>query len=130
VFRVLQGLSGGGMPPSEQAILADTFRPDQWRCIFFINLPSGLMSLALVHWLLIEPTALEERRELLREGMKIELCRLDPGCAVAHLPGDRSGRSTIERLVLVGFIVCHSAGSLIALIPWKISRITRRRPPS
>ena len=29
VFRVLQGISGGGMAPSEQAILADTFRPDQ-----------------------------------------------------------------------------------------------------
>jgi DHA2 family multidrug resistance protein len=29
VFRVLQGLGGGGMAPSEQAILADTFRPDQ-----------------------------------------------------------------------------------------------------
>jgi DHA2 family multidrug resistance protein len=28
-FRVLQGLGGGGMAPSEQAILADTFRPDQ-----------------------------------------------------------------------------------------------------
>jgi MFS transporter, DHA2 family, multidrug resistance protein len=28
-FRVLQGLGGGGMAPSEQAILADTFRPEQ-----------------------------------------------------------------------------------------------------
>jgi MFS transporter, DHA2 family, multidrug resistance protein len=27
VFRILQGLGGGGMAPSEQAILADTFRP-------------------------------------------------------------------------------------------------------
>lgn len=29
VFRVLQGLSGGGMAPSEQSILADTFPPNQ-----------------------------------------------------------------------------------------------------
>jgi DHA2 family multidrug resistance protein len=28
-FRVLQGLGGGGLAPSEQSILADTFRPDQ-----------------------------------------------------------------------------------------------------
>jgi DHA2 family multidrug resistance protein len=28
-FRVLQGLGGGGMAPSEQAILADTFTPQQ-----------------------------------------------------------------------------------------------------
>lgn len=29
LFRVLQGLGGGGMVPSEQAILADTFPPEQ-----------------------------------------------------------------------------------------------------
>jgi len=29
-FRVLQGLSGGGLQPSEQAILADTFPPEQF----------------------------------------------------------------------------------------------------
>ena len=29
VFRVLQGLGGGGMPTSEQAILADTFPPQK-----------------------------------------------------------------------------------------------------
>ena len=104
VFRVLQGMSGGGMAPSEQAILADTFRPDQrsqafalygiaviiaptvgptlggwitdnysWHWIFFINVPFGLMSLGLVQWLLVEPPALEEdRREMLRKGLKID----------------------------------------------------------
>ncbi|HVY59970.1 MAG TPA: DHA2 family efflux MFS transporter permease subunit [Xanthobacteraceae bacterium] len=29
IFRILQGLGGGGMAPSEQAILADTFPPEQ-----------------------------------------------------------------------------------------------------
>jgi MFS family permease len=29
VFRILQGLGGGGMAPSEQAILADTFPPEK-----------------------------------------------------------------------------------------------------
>jgi MFS transporter, DHA2 family, multidrug resistance protein len=29
LFRVMQGLGGGGLGPSEQAILADTFRPEQ-----------------------------------------------------------------------------------------------------
>jgi DHA2 family multidrug resistance protein len=29
VFRILQGLGGGGLAPSEQSILADTFKPSQ-----------------------------------------------------------------------------------------------------
>jgi DHA2 family multidrug resistance protein len=29
LFRVLQGVGGGGLAPSEQAILADTFKPEQ-----------------------------------------------------------------------------------------------------
>ncbi len=29
VFRILQGMGGGGLAPSEQSILADTFRPKQ-----------------------------------------------------------------------------------------------------
>ena len=29
VFRIIQGLGGGGMAPSEQAILADTFPPEK-----------------------------------------------------------------------------------------------------
>src|SRR5947208_6804846 len=90
VFRILQGLGGGGMVPSEQAILADTFPPAKraqafavygvavivaptigptvggwitdnfsWHWIFFINVPIGILSLALVQWLLVEPPALE-----------------------------------------------------------------------
>ena len=74
-FRILQGAGGGGMGPSEQAILADTFPPEKrglafsvygmavvvapaigptlggwitdnydWRWIFFINVPVGVLS--------------------------------------------------------------------------------------
>ena len=104
VFRILQGLGGGGMPTSEQAILADTFPPQQrgqafalygiavivaptvgptlggwitdnfsWHWIFFINVPIGIASLALVHWLVDEPEVLErERRERLAGGLKVD----------------------------------------------------------
>jgi MFS transporter, DHA2 family, multidrug resistance protein len=104
VFRILQGLGGGGMPTSEQAILADTFPPQRraqafalygiavivaptvgptlggwitdtysWHWIFFINVPVGLASLALVNWLVVEPEALEqERRERLSGGLRVD----------------------------------------------------------
>ena len=104
LFRILQGLGGGGMPTSEQAILADTFPPERrgqafalygvavivaptvgptiggwitdnfsWHWIFFINVPIGIASLALVHWLVVEPEMLErERRERLSGGLRID----------------------------------------------------------
>ncbi|WP_245501554.1 DHA2 family efflux MFS transporter permease subunit, partial [Mesorhizobium sp. M2A.F.Ca.ET.067.02.1.1] len=103
-FRILQGLGGGGMAPSEQSILADTFPPEKrsqafalygiavivaptvgptiggwltdnfsWHWIFFINVPFGIMSLALVQWLVIEPDILErERRERLSKGLRVD----------------------------------------------------------
>ena len=103
-FRILQGLGGGGMPTSEQAILADTFPPQQrgqafalygvavivaptvgptiggwitdnfsWHWIFFINVPIGLISLALVHWFVDEPEVLErERHERLAGGLNVD----------------------------------------------------------
>ena len=85
-FRILQGAGGGGMGPSEQAILADTFPPEKrglafavygmavvvapaigptlggwitdnydWRWIFFINVPVGLLSLFLTSHVVEDP---------------------------------------------------------------------------
>jgi len=86
LFRVLQGAGGGGMGPSEQAILADTFPPEKrgmafamygmavvvapaigptlggwitdnfdWRWIFFINVPIGILSLILTNRVVEDP---------------------------------------------------------------------------
>ncbi len=94
VARILQGLGGGGLAPSEQAILADTFPIEKrgqafalygmavvvapaigptlggwitdnynWHWIFFINIPIGLISLALSNRMVEDPPELLERRK-------------------------------------------------------------------
>src|SRR5208283_2750310 len=98
-FRILQGAGGGGMGPSEQAILADTFPAEKrglafsvygmavvvapaigptlggwitdnydWRWIFFINVPVGLLSLFLTSQLVEDPPWLRRRIK----GIKID----------------------------------------------------------
>jgi DHA2 family multidrug resistance protein len=104
IARALQGLGGGGMAPSEQAMLADTFPPSKraqafavygvavivapalgptiggyitdnasWHWIFFINVPVGAISLALVSAFVEEPATLrEERSRLLSSGLHVD----------------------------------------------------------
>jgi len=157
VFRILQGLGGGGMPTSEQAILADTFPPHQrgqafalygvavivaptvgptlggwitdsfsWHWIFFINVPIGLASLALVHWFVDEPEVLErERRARLAGGLKVDwigfaLIAATLGCLEVVLD-----RGQIEDWFRSGTIVTFSvlaAISFIAFLPWEFSQ--------
>src|ERR1700685_3362773 len=93
LFRVLQGAGGGGLQPSEQAILADTFEPAKrgmafavygiavvmapaigptlggwitdnfnWRWIFFINIPVGIISLLLTSRLIQDPPYFKRRK--------------------------------------------------------------------
>ncbi|MGN6571761.1 MAG: DHA2 family efflux MFS transporter permease subunit [Pseudolabrys sp.] len=157
IFRVLQGLGGGGMAPSEQAILADTFRPEQrsqafalygiaviiaptvgptlggwitdnfsWHWIFFINVPFGALSLGLVNWLLVEPEALEEeRRALLRKGLKIDyvgfaLVALWLGCLEIVLDEGQLKDWFSSGFILVFAVI--SIVSLVVLIPWEMRR--------
>jgi DHA2 family multidrug resistance protein len=91
-FRVLQGIGGGGLAPSEQAILTDTFPEQQrgqafalygmavvvapaigpalggwitdnynWRWIFFINIPVGIISLLLTYRIVKDSEAAKKR---------------------------------------------------------------------
>jgi DHA2 family multidrug resistance protein len=86
VCRILQGAGGGGLAPSEQAILTDTFPAEKrgqafalygiavvvapavgpalggwitdtynWRWIFFINVPVGILSLLLTFFFVPDP---------------------------------------------------------------------------
>jgi DHA2 family multidrug resistance protein len=97
IFRALQGLAGGGLQPSSQAILLDGFPPEKqgtaqtlfgvaallgpivgptlggwlvvnydWRWIFYVNIPVGLLAFGL-NWLLTEdPDYLKQSRAELR----------------------------------------------------------------
>ena len=98
LFRVIQGLAGGGLQPSSQAVLLDAFPREkqgtamtlfglaallapvigptlggwltdeyQWRWVFLINVPIGLVAFAGCYALLRDPDYLtQERVELKR----------------------------------------------------------------
>jgi MFS transporter, DHA2 family, multidrug resistance protein len=157
VFRVFQGLGGGGMAPSEQAIIADSFSPARrssafalygvavivaptvgpslggwitdnysWHWIFFINVPVGMISLALVHWLVVEPPALEkERAARLSKGLKIDwigflLVALFLGCLEIVLDKGQE-----DDWFQSNFIISFTAMSAVAFalfIPWELAR--------
>ncbi len=98
-FRVLQGLAGGGLQPSSQAILIDAFPREKqgaamtvfglaallapvigptlggyltdnynWRWIFYINSPVGMIALVACWFLLDDPEYLKAERAELRKG--------------------------------------------------------------
>jgi DHA2 family multidrug resistance protein len=156
-FRILQGLGGGGMPTSEQAILADTFPPHRrgqafalygvavivaptvgptvggwitdnfsWHWIFFINVPIGIASLALVHWLVDEPEVLErERQERLAGGLKVDwvgffLIAMTLGCLEVVL--DRGEIDDWFKSSTILFFSCVAGLSFLAFIPWELSQ--------
>ena len=97
LFRVMQGLAGGGLQPSSQGVLLDAFPPEkqgvamtlfglaallapvvgptlggwltdqyEWRWIFLINVPIGLLAFAGCYALLRDPDYLTRQRTELR----------------------------------------------------------------
>lgn len=156
-FRIIQGLGGGGMAPSEQSILADTFPPAKraqafalygvavilaptvgptlggwitdsysWHWIFFINVPFGIMSLALVQWLLVEPEVLErERRARFQGGLKVDwagfaLVALALGCLEIVLDRGQQDDWFSSNFILAAALV--SALSFLLFLPWEFAR--------
>ena len=156
-FRILQGLGGGGMPTSEQAILADTFPPQKrgqafalygvavivaptvgptlggwitdnfsWHWIFFINVPIGMISLALVHWFVAEPEALErERKERLAGGLKVDWVGFALIAATLACLEVVLDRGQIDDWFRSGTIVTFSilaAITFLVFIPWELNQ--------
>ncbi|MEW6419156.1 MAG: DHA2 family efflux MFS transporter permease subunit [Nitrospirota bacterium] len=95
-FRVVQGIGGGGLQPISQAILFETFPPEQrgmamaifgigimfgpiigplmggwitdnwsWPWIFYINIPIGVLSIAMVLFFIVDPAYMK--------GMKMKI---------------------------------------------------------
>ena len=144
LFRVLQGLGGGGLAPSEQAILADTFPPAKrgmafavygiavvtapaigptlggwitdnydWRWIFFINLPVGLLSLFLTNKLVEDPPYLRGKRN---SGIRIDyigLAMITLGLGALQVVLDKGER---DDWFSSSFITSWSAVAVFALI--------------
>jgi DHA2 family multidrug resistance protein len=97
LFRVIQGLAGGGLQPSSQGVLLDAFPPEKqgtamtlfgvaamiapivgptlggwlcvnydWRWIFLINVPIGLLALVAAYAVVDDPGYLKQERAELR----------------------------------------------------------------
>jgi MFS transporter, DHA2 family, multidrug resistance protein len=157
LFRILQGLGGGGMATSEQAILADSFPPEKrgqafavygvavvvapvigptlggwitdtysWHWVFLINVPMGLLSLFLVGTLVKEPSGAEEEREqLLRNGLRVDyigFALVAIGLGSLEYVLDEGQRNDWFGSNLITTFAVLSAASLLALIPWELTR--------
>ena len=151
-FRIIQGLGGGGLAPSEQSIIADTvpverrgiafaiyglgvvFAPAigptvggwitdnySWHWIFFINVPIGLISLALTWYFVNEPKSTEgERERLQKEGYRIDwlgITLIAIGIGALELVLDEGNREDwFESNFIVRFLVIAIVALTIGVI--------------
>jgi MFS transporter, DHA2 family, multidrug resistance protein len=149
-FRVLQGAGGGGLQPSEQAILADTFPPRQrgmafavygmavvlapaigptlggwitdnfnWRWIFFINIPVGIVSLLLTNRLISDPPYMrrENRKTFRIDYIGIGLLALGLGTLQVIL--DKGERDDWFGSHFILWMTIVSVAALIAVVVWE-----------
>jgi len=147
-FRLVQGIGGGGLQPSTQAILVDTFPPKRrgmglavygmtvvaapvigptlggwitdnasWRWIFFINIPVGILALALSSHFVTDPPYLVRRR--VSEGLRIDwmglgAIALGVGCMQMALDiGER--HDWLASNLIIGLVVVAVASLLFTL---------------
>ena len=155
LFRVLQGIGGGGLAPTEQSIFADSFTPQQraiafsiygftivsapaigpvlggwltdsysWHWVFLINLPFGVLSLALAFLFVYDSPAVQaDRKRLLERGLKIDylgfaLVALGFGCLQIVLDRFERDDGFSSPFILTFFIIAVT--SLVSLVVWEL----------
>jgi DHA2 family multidrug resistance protein len=156
--RVLQGLGGGGLATSEQAILADTFSPEKrgmafavygmavvlapaigpalggwitdnynWRWIFYINVPVGLLSLYLTNRVVEDPPYMDTERKRMR-GNPIDywglgLITVGIGCLQFVLDKGQEDDWFASRRIAI-----MMAGAIIALVAFVVNEWRHANP--
>ena len=150
LFRVMQGAGGGGLQPMAQAILADTFPPQQrglafalygvtvvvaptigptlggwitdnynWRWIFFINLPVGILALFLVLRLIEDPPWV---KRIAGAGVRIDyigVALLILGVGALQVMLDKGQEEDWFQSRFILMLAIASAVGLIALVIWE-----------
>ncbi|MBV8202683.1 MAG: DHA2 family efflux MFS transporter permease subunit [Acidobacteria bacterium] len=153
-FRVLQGLGGGGLQPSAQAILADAFPPEKrgmgfsvyamavvfapaigptlggwitdnfnWRWIFYINVPVGIVAFMLTGALIKDPAYLVERVKQLRGKLSIDyigIGLLAVGLGFLQVVLDKGQEDDWFGSKLISWSVVISAAALLGAVWWEL----------
>ena len=157
VFRILQGIGGGGLQPSEQAILNDTFPLEKrgmafavygiavvvaptigpwlggwitdnfsWRWIFYINVPVGLISIALTYLLVSDPPYM--KRVKVTDGFRVDyigLGLISLGLGSFQIVLDKGQR---EDWFSSNFIVLFCALTILGLIAGVLWELRTKDP--
>jgi len=149
-FRILQGVGGGGLQPSEQAILADTFPPRKrgmafaiygmavvlapaigptlggyitdhfnWRWVFLINVPVGVLSLILTKRVVVDPPRLVEARKRLGPIDTIGLGLVAVGLGCLEYVLDRGQEDDWFHSSSITAFSVVSAVALVAFVAWE-----------
>lgn len=151
VFRLLQGLAGGGLQPAQQAIIKDSFPPEKlgmafaitgittvlapilgptlggyitdnynWRWIFFMNVPVGLLAAFLVKILVQDPPSAQKKNVGSIDYIGLGLIALGLGTLQVVL--DKGQQEDWFDSSFIVFFTAISAVSLILAIYWLLQQ--------